>query len=225
MNGHYLLVLIRLNRGVLGVIRSIAKNTISPKTINEVSSALRAGRLIILPATSGYVLVCDASNNSAIQDMKSVRENEEDYVLSMIFPSIKAMDEEVTLPELDGYVHQLIESGQLTLILKRDASLRVVPGSGDELLAVNIPVSLNVKKLLEAVGPCVVASASKIGSGIPNSVADISNKIKSSTEYILDSGKILGKLSSVIDFTSRKPTITRVGAVSEEMLKSHITID
>ena len=157
--------------------------------------------------------------------MKSVRENEEDYVLSMIFPSIKAMDEEVTLPELDGYVHQLIESGQLTLILKRDASLRVVPGSGDELLAVNIPVSLNVKKLLEAVGPCVVASASKIGSGIPNSVADISNKIKSSTEYILDSGKILGKLSSVIDFTSRKPTITRVGAVSEEMLKSHITID
>ena len=142
----------------------------------------------------------------------------------MMFPSIKAMDNEVTLPKLNGEVHELIESGQLTLILKRDASLRVVDGSGDELVAVNIPVSKNIKKLLQVVGPCVVASASKAGGGIPISVADISSKIKSSAEYILDSGEIIGKVSSVVDFTSRKPTISRVGAVSEEKLKSYISI-
>ena len=47
----------------------------SQKAIDEVSSALRAGRLIILPATSGYVLACDANNYSAIEDINTVREN------------------------------------------------------------------------------------------------------------------------------------------------------
>jgi L-threonylcarbamoyladenylate synthase len=208
----------------LSVIRYIEKNTMSEKAILEVSSALRAGRLVILPATSGYVLACDANNYSAIEDINLIRENKEQYILSMIFPSIKAMDNEVTLPELEEEVHGLIESGQLTLILKRDASLRVVHGSRDELVTVNIPASENIKKLLRVSGPCVIASASKIGSGIPTSIADISNKIKSSSEYILDSGKIIGKVSSVIDFTSRTPTISRIGAVSKEKLQDYISM-
>ena len=114
-----------LIRGILGITRSIAKKSISSKTITEVSAAIHAGRLVILPATSGYIIACDAQNASAITDLNLLRENSEEYILSMIFSSISQMDGEVTIPSFSQEIKDYIQTGQLTLVLPRDESMRV----------------------------------------------------------------------------------------------------
>ena len=203
----------------MGTVRSIAKKSISSKTISDLAAAIHAGRLVILPATSGYIIACDAQNTSAIIDLNTLRENNEDYILSMIFSSITQMDSEVTIPNFDTETKNYIESGQLTLVLPRDESMRVNASGFKELVAVNIPVNQNIKKLLDETGPCVVAAAAVPGRGLPLEVKDISSKIKEGVEYILDAGKISGSVSTILNFEKRKPTISRIGAVPEDTIK------
>ncbi|CAB4329496.1 unannotated protein [freshwater metagenome] len=203
----------------MGTVRSIAKKSISNKTISDLAAAIHAGRLVILPATSGYIIACDAQNTSAITDLNILRENNEEYILSMIFSSITQMDSEVTIPNFDEETKNYIETGQLTLVLPRDESMRVNASGFRELVAVNIPVNQNIKKLLEKTGPCVVAAAALPGQGLPLEVKDISSKIKEGVEYILDADKISGLVSTVINFEKRKPIISRNGAVPEETIK------
>lgn len=200
-------------------MRSIAKKSISNKTISDLAAAIHAGRLVILPATSGYIIACDAQNTSAITDLNILRENKEEYIPSMIFSSITQMDSEVTVPNFDEETKNYIETGQLTLILPRDASMRVDSTGVKELVAVNIPINQNIKKLLEKSGPCVVAAAAVPGQGLPLEVKHISLKIKEGVEYILDADKISGLVSTVVSFEKRKPTISRNGAVPEETIK------
>ena len=208
-----------LIRGILGIIRSIAKKSVSSKTIKDVSAAIHAGRLVVLPATSGYIIACDAQNSSAITDLNLLRENSEDYILSMIFSSITQMEDEVTIPSFSQEVKEYIQAGQLTLVLPRDASMRVNTNGLKELVAVNIPSNQNIKKLLESSGPCVVAAAAIQGLGLPLTTKDISLKIKDGVEYILDAGKISGIVSTIINFEKRKPILSRIGAVPEEIVK------
>ena len=203
----------------MGTVRSIAKKSISSKTISDLAAAIHAGRLVILPATSGYIIACDAQNTSAIIDLNTLRENNEDYILSMIFSSITQMDSEVTIPNFDTETKNYIESGQLTLVLPRDESMRVNASGFKELVAVNIPVNQNIKKLLDETGPCVVAAAAVPGRGLPLEVKDIISKIKEGVEYILDAGKISGSVSTILNFEKRKPTISRIGAVPEDTVK------
>ena len=208
-----------LIRGILGIIRSIAKKSVSSKTIKDVSAAIHAGRLVVLPATSGYIIACDAQNSSAITDLNLLRENSEDYILSMIFSSITQMEDEVTIPSFSQEVKEYIQAGQLTLVLPRDASMRVNTNGLKELVAVNIPSNQNIKKLLESSGPCVVAAAAIPGLGLPLTTKDISLKIKDGVEYILDAGKISGIVSTIINFEKRKPILSRIGAVPEVIVK------
>ena len=208
-----------LIRGILGITKSIAKKSISSKTIADVSAAIHAGRLVILPATSGYIIACDAQNASAITDLNLLRENSEEYILSMIFSSITQMDGEVTIPSFSQEIKECIQTGQLTLVLPRDESMRVNTNGFKELVAVNIPINQNVKKLLETSGPCVVAAAAIPGLGLPLTTKDISLKIRDGVEYILDAGKISGKVSTLINFEKRKPTLSRIGAVPEDIVK------
>lgn len=203
----------------MGIIRSIAKKSVSSKTIKDVSAAIHAGRLVVLPATSGYIIACDAQNSSAITDLNLLRENSEDYILSMIFSSITQMEDEVTIPSFSQEVKEYIQAGQLTLVLPRDASMRVNTNGLKELVAVNIPSNQNIKKLLESSGPCVVAAAAIPGLGLPLTTKDISLKIKDGVEYILDAGKISGIVSTIINFEKRKPILSRIGAVPEEIVK------
>ena len=60
-----------LIRGILGITRSIAKKSISSKTITEVSAAIHAGRLVILPATSGYIIVCQGVHSDWTIDISA----------------------------------------------------------------------------------------------------------------------------------------------------------
>lgn len=203
----------------MGITRSIAKKSISSKTIADVVAAIHAGRLVILPATSGYILACDAQNTSAITDLNLLRENLSEYIPSMVFSSITQMDSEVTVPNFNQEIINLIETGQITLVLPRDASMRVNDSKFKELVAVNTPSNQNIKKLLELSGSCLVAAAAIPGQGLPLDVKDISLKIRNGVEYILDAGKISGIVSTVINFESRKPTISRIGAVSESLVK------
>jgi tRNA A37 threonylcarbamoyladenosine synthetase subunit TsaC/SUA5/YrdC len=97
--------------------------------------------------------------------------------------------------------------------------MRINANGFRELVAVNIPINQNIKKLLENSGPCVVASAAIPGLGLPLTTKDISLKIRNGVEYILDAGKISGKVSTLINFEKRKPTLSRIGAVPEDIVK------
>jgi tRNA A37 threonylcarbamoyladenosine synthetase subunit TsaC/SUA5/YrdC len=65
----------------------------------------------------------------------------------------------------------------------------------------------------------VVAAAAIPGLGLPLTTKDISLKIKDGVEYILDAGKISGIASTIINFEKRKPILSRIGAVPEEIVK------
>jgi tRNA A37 threonylcarbamoyladenosine synthetase subunit TsaC/SUA5/YrdC len=140
----------------------------------------------------------------------------------MIFSSISQMDSEVTIPTLDQETKNYIETGQLTLVLPRDESMRINSIKYKELVAVNVPVNPSIKKLLESSGPCAVAAAAIPGQGLPVDVKDISLKIKDGVEYILDAGLISGTISSIVNYEEKKPIISRIGGLSEELIKKLI---
>ena len=206
----------------MAIRRSLLGKADLAAVLSEAVAAINAGRLILLPVTSGYVLACDAHNASAISDLDIARHNDKDYVSSMIFPTVEAMNDEVTLPILGPGLLELIESGSLTLIVNKDTSMRSNQEDSHELVAVNIPINPWVRKLLKKTGPCAVGAASIIGEGVPKRLTEVSPAIKDLAEVAIDAGIIKSTVSTVINFAGTKPILIRVGAVSEVQIKKLI---
>lgn len=206
----------------MSIRRSLLGTSDKSALLLEAAAAINAGRLIILPVTSGYVLACDAQNASALSDLDAARHAKNEYISSIIFPDIATLANEVTLPELDPALVEIFEKGLLTLILKRDLSFRSNHGGTKELIAVNIPENSWVQNLLAKTGPCAVGAASIINEGIPKKISEVSQEIKNVVEIAVDAGTIKGSVSTVINFVEKKPVIVRIGTISESEIKALI---
>ncbi len=188
----------------------------------KASELVKKGKLVVYPTDTVYGLGCDPYDSNAIRRVFELK-SRECKPLPILCSNMETVEK---LVFLDKGKLELISNfwpGPLTIIVKKkDKTLPQILTCSSDKLGVRIPDHSGAKRLIELCGGSLVGtSANKSGSKSPRTPAEVLKELKGGFDLMVDGGPtLLGKESTVVDFTGRNPEVIREGSINKaEILK------
>lgn len=193
------------------------------RATDDARAAIEAGECIVLPTDTVYGIGADAFNAEAVQALLDAKVRGRDMPPPVLIGEPTLMRALAT--EIPDQARELVARhwpGPLTIILKRQPSLRMDLGETDGTVALRVPDHELARDILRATGPMAVSSANI--SGLPAALTcdDAVGQLGANVAVYLDGGRVGddGQPSStIVDFTqSDSGQILRRGALTRAVL-------
>lgn len=196
------------------------------EAIREAVRVLKAGGTVVYPTDTVYGIGCNATDYKAVETVYRIKDRRRTKPLSVIARSLAWVRElAVVPPKLEPTLKKLWP-GAITVILPKK---NVIPGivtADTPQVGIRIPDYELCDKLLGKFGyPLISTSANISEEGDEGACrsADILATFKPrlwQPDLVLDVGELpLSPPSTIIDFSSVKPRVIRVGPVKPEQLE------
>lgn len=193
----------------------------SEEGITEAVEILRKGRLVIFPTDTLYGLGCNALDEPAIRSVFAVKKRPASSPLSIAVSDIEMMKQYAEVPQPAEKLAEAFLPGALTIVLKKKNLPDALTG-GLPKVGIRIPNSDITLKLIEMMGTPVTATSANISGNPPPTTAEDAISQIPEADILLDAGPLgTGIPSTVIDM-SEKPKILREGKVKREELEKVI---
>ncbi|MEI6857067.1 L-threonylcarbamoyladenylate synthase [Psychrilyobacter sp.] len=185
----------------------------------KISNMVADGALIIYPTDTVYGLGASVEVKKSLDKIYEVKERREKSPLIALLSDKKYVDKIAVIDELNREkIEKLIENfwpGGLTIILDKK---RIIPPnmvSNGSSVGVRIPNHKISIKIIESCGGILATTSANIsGEPSPKSYDELSEKIKSRVEIVVDDNETLkGVESTIIDMRST-PKILREGHIT-----------
>ena len=179
-------------------------------SVEEVASAIVAGRLVVIPTDTVYGLACRPDREGAVRALSALKGRSAEQPIALVAASVEALVELV--PEVEG---RPVSRGPLTVVLPNpERRLPWLAGARPETIGVRIPdVSGVASDLLGRVGVVAATSANLHGGADPRRLADVPHELLDAVAVVLDGAELPGTPSTVVDLTGPEPWVLREGAV------------
>jgi len=183
---------------------------------------LQAGGTVVFPTETVYGLGANALDAEAVKKIFLAKGRPADN------PLIAHIADKKMLPQLvqkiPASAKKLIKKfwpGPLTIILNKKKIVPDIVTAGGKTLAVRMPAHPLAHKLIKLAGvPVAAPSANLSGKPSPTTAKDVIQDMKGRVDIIIDGGSCqVGLESTVIDLTSKVPTLLRPGAITLEQLR------
>jgi L-threonylcarbamoyladenylate synthase len=207
------------------LILKINERKIDLKKIRIAAEILRKGGTVAFPTETVYGLGADALNPEAVKKIFKAKKRPADNPIivhvsdeSMIYKLAKKV------PKKALKLMEKFWPGPLTLVLKKSNIVPDVVTAGLDTVAIRMPnhrVALALIK--ESKVPVAAPSANLAGKPSPTCAEHVIHDLYGRIDAIIDAGKTrIGVESTVLDLTSRVPTLLRPGGLPLEHLESVI---
>lgn len=197
-----------------------------PDQVDQAADELKKGELIAFPTETVYGLGADATNEQAVKRVYLAKGRPSDNPLIVTVSSVKMVEKYAI--EISPAAHKLIKHfwpGPLTLIFKiKPESLPKAVTGGLKTAAFRMPANTVTRKLIELAGvPIVGPSANSSGKPSPTTAAHVFHDLEGRIAGIVDDGSTkVGVESTIIDLSTKVPTVLRPGAVTAEELENFL---
>jgi L-threonylcarbamoyladenylate synthase len=183
--------------------------------IDRAVSAIRAGKVVIMPTDTVYGLACSPYTPEPVERLSQLKHRPPEQPISLVANDIDMLFE--CVPELRGRSGTIVRAllpGPYTLVLPNPAQrYRWLTGPRPDSIGVRVPdLDGYGKQVLERVGAVAATSANLHGAPEPHSVSDIPQELIDGIAELVDAGPLPGPPSTVIDFTGPEPIVLREGA-------------
>jgi L-threonylcarbamoyladenylate synthase len=179
--------------------------------------ALKRGKIIVYPTDTLYGIGADIYNKSAVRKVFLIKKRSFDNPLSVAVCSIDEIEKIAYLNKTSRNLAELFLPGRLTLILNKKDIIPDIVTSGLEKVAIRIPDNNVALRLLNEFGPLTATSANLHGKKTPVFIKDIIMQFKEGDiSSYLDTGRVQGKPSTIVDATEEKIRIIRLGTITEK---------
>jgi tRNA threonylcarbamoyl adenosine modification protein (Sua5/YciO/YrdC/YwlC family) len=170
----------------------------SDEVLDELAEILKTGGVALLPTDTIYGLHAIATDQRAIERIRSMKGRGDDKPFVVIASSVEQLRAlGATIPEqLSG-----VWPAPLTAILT----------VGQTTIAARIPDLGWLRALLDRTGPLVSTSANRSGEPPVTSPQALAIDLRDALNAILDRGLREGKPSTIVDFTGSEPRLIREG--------------
>ncbi|HET6168051.1 MAG TPA: L-threonylcarbamoyladenylate synthase [Marmoricola sp.] len=185
-----------------------------PRLIEQVVAILRDDGLIAYPTDSGYALGIQLGNRDGLDRMRAIRQLDDKHHFTLLCHDFAQMG---PLVHLDNAVFRLVKAatpGPYTFILPATSDVpRRLMAPKKRTVGVRIPDHVLVHALLEALGEPLISTTLLL----PGEAEPLTEgwRIKDELDQLLDAvieGETGSPPTTVVDFTSGVPEITRYGA-------------
>ena len=189
----------------------------------ELLQAISAGRPILVPTDTVYGIAADPANPDAVGAVFAMKGRPDSKPLPVLGQGAGSL---AAVAEFDNRAAALAAEfwpGPLTLVLRRAAGFdHDLGGSEADTVAVRVPRSEPLRKLLETSGPLAVTSANRSGER-PASTLDEARSVFGADVPFLAGGDAAGEPSTVLSLIGA-PEVLRAGAIDlgaiEDCLKN-----
>jgi len=195
------------------------------KDIPKAARLIKKGKVISFPTETVYGLGADLFNEKAVKEIFRLKGRAQDNPLIAHISNKK--DIYKIAREVPDIVHPIINKfwpGPLTIVLKKKKIVPKTPTAGLDTIAIRMPsnkMALELIKLSRT--PIVAPSANISGSPSGTTAKHVFDDFNERIPMILDGGKCkIGFESTVLDLTSKVPTILRPGFITESDLRELI---
>lgn len=194
--------------------------------LKEAVVVLEAGGVIVCPTDTLYGIGCNALDEKAVKKIFEIKERPLSKPLPILVRNIKWAKELTYVSKRNEKILEKIWPGRVTAVLSKKAIVPDILTSNQKTVGMRMPNYQLTDKLLKLFGyPIALTSANISGQESTNDINVIieifSKRLTRQPDLVLDAG-ILPKSepSTVLDLTTDKPKILRVGpSKPEEFLK------
>jgi L-threonylcarbamoyladenylate synthase len=191
----------------------------------EAAEILKSGGLVAYPTESFYGLAADVDNETAILRLFRVKKREAGKPVLLLIPSVPYLKRyAANIPETAIRLMDVFWPGGLTLIFeaRKDVSTLLTAGTGK--IGIRLSSHPVATALAQATGSAITGTSANISGEAPcNTSYGVASALGNDVDRILDGGETPGqKPSTVLDMTTRPPTVLREGLIETETLLPYL---
>ena len=195
--------------------------------ISAAVSAVRSGRLVVLPTDTVYGVGADAFDPAAVASLLAAKGRGRDMPVPVLVGSWHTIDGLAFA--VPGTARELIRAfwpGALSIVVQQAPSLRWDLGEGRGTVMVRMPIHAVAIELLREVGPMAVSSANISGRPPAITADDARRQLGDAVEVYLDAGPSAQQAAStIVDLTGTTPRILREGPVTAREIADVLGVD
>jgi L-threonylcarbamoyladenylate synthase len=198
-------------------VNVIDSTNIDTAAIAEAAAIIRKGGLVAFPTETVYGLGADATNAAAVEGIFLAKGRPSSNPLIVHVADADAARAIVTeWPETARVLSTRFWPGPLTLVLRKRDLIPNIVTAGLPAVAIRVPAHPVAQALLRAASCPIAAPSANASMGLsPTEGRHVAASLKAAEGLLLDAGPVdVGIESTVIDLSSRVPTILRPGMIS-----------
>jgi L-threonylcarbamoyladenylate synthase len=198
-----------------------------PVGIASAISALKGGRLVVLPTDTVYGIGADAFDGAAVAALLSAKGRGRDMPVPVLVGSWHTIDGLVySVPDSARQLIRAFWPGALSLVVQQAPSLQWDLGDAQGTVMLRMPLHPVAIELLRDVGPMAVSSANISGHAAAVTAADARDQLGDLVEVYLEAGpSAQGAASTIVDLTGAQPRILREGPITAEAIAAVLGIE
>jgi tRNA threonylcarbamoyl adenosine modification protein (Sua5/YciO/YrdC/YwlC family) len=179
-------------------------------------SALKGGRLVVLPTDTVYGIGADAFDGTAVAALLAAKGRGRDMPVPVLVGSWHTIDGLVySVPDAARELIQAFWPGALSLVVRQAPSLQWDLGDAHGTVMLRMPLHPIAIELLREVGPMAVSSANISGRAAAVTAADAREQLADLVEVYLEGGPSAQQAAStIVDLTDTQPRVLREGPVT-----------
>lgn len=190
-------------------------------------SALKGGRLVVLPTDTVYGIGADAFDGTAVASLLAAKGRGRDMPVPVLVGSWHTVDGLVY--SVPGSARDLIRAfwpGALSLVVRQAPSLQWDLGDANGTVMLRMPLHPVAIELLRDVGPMAVSSANVSGRPPAVTAADAHAQLGDRVEVYLEAGPSARQAAStIVDLTGPTPRVLRQGPISAQAVAEVLGVD
>ncbi len=193
----------------------------SGETIREAVAVLARGGLVAFPTETVYGLGADASNETAVRRIFTVKGRPADHPLIVHLARVEQLaDWAIRVPEAAWRLAEAFWPGPLTLVLPRAPHVLDVVTGGQDTVGIRVPSHPVAQALLRAFGGGTAGpSANRFGRVSPTTAEHVRAELGSAVDLVLEGGQSeVGIESTIVDLSSERPALLRPGIIGAERI-------
>ena len=200
----------------MSVVYDCAKEPDRADGLAAAASAVRAGRLVVVPTDTVYGIGADAFSSSAVRSLLQAKNRGPDMPVGVLVGSWSTIDGLVlSVPQPARLLIEAFWPGDLSIVLPHAPSLAWDLGRSNGTVMLRMPLHPVAIELLREVGPMAVSSANRSGHPPAATVDQARDQLGESVAVYLDGGPSGDPVpSTIVDLTGDEPVVLREGAVS-----------
>lgn len=189
--------------------------------LSEIIVGLRDGKTLIYPTETSYGLGCDATSQSAVDAIFTIKQRDENKPLLVVVSKVEMAKKILVWNNTIEKLSQMFWPGPLTIVgnARPDCGLArgVVSKSGT--VAVRVSADQTVQFLVDSIGKPVVATSGNISSMgdvySADQVIQMFAGVEHQPDILLNAGEIARNLpTTIVDASHDTINIIRQGAVT-----------
>ena len=197
------------------------------RAIPSAVSAVKDGRLVVLPTDTVYGVGADAFDSAAVGRLLAAKERGRDMPVGVLVGSWHTIEGLVfSMPDGARELIRAFWPGALSLVVLQAPSLHWDLGDARGTVMLRMPLHPVAIELLREVGPMAVSSANVSGRPPAVDVDEARRQLGDLVDVYLDAGGCAQQAAStILDLTGPTPHILRAGPVSAESIGAVLGVD